>query len=76
MFSIKEKQLIAAEVERILLSLKHPEMPTDKPRFSLHVNGQEDWSFADIQPNWTFGVSHPPRINPWNEVARDVLPGQ
>ena len=30
MFSVKEKQFIANQIERILLELNHPEMPKDK----------------------------------------------
>ena len=71
MFSIKEKQHIAAEIEKLLLSLNHPEMSTERPKFSLHVDGKESWSWADIEPNWTF--SAPPTGNPWNEIARDVM---
>lgn len=74
MFSVKEKQHIAAVIERTLLELGHPEMPTEKPVFTLHVDGKEGWSFADIKPNWTYGLANPPAVNPWNEVARDVLP--
>jgi hypothetical protein len=74
MFSLKEKQHIAAEVEKLLLSLNHPEMPTERPKFHLHVDGKADWSWADIEPNWTFGEAKQPGVNPWNEVARGVLP--
>lgn len=73
MFSVKEKQFIAAELEKILLSLNHPEMPKEKPMFTLDVQGKEGWSFAHIVPNWTFTENNPPQINPWNEVARDVM---
>jgi hypothetical protein len=73
MFSLKEKQYIASQVEKILLELNHPEMPKDKPRFHLRVDGAEDWSFAEIDPNWTFGVDNPPNVNPFNEVAREIL---
>lgn len=73
MFSIKEKQYIAHVIERALLELKHPEMPTEKPVFKLHVEGKESWSWADIEPNWKYGIDNPPGINPWNEVARDVI---
>ena len=76
MFSIKEKQFIASEVEKLLLSLKHPEMPKKKPKFHLRVDGKEDWSWAEIKPNWTFGIDNPPEVNPFNEIARDVLPKQ
>jgi hypothetical protein len=54
MFSTEEKRLIAGKLEELLLSLNHPEMPTAKARFTLHVDGAESWSWADIVPNWTF----------------------
>ena len=73
MFSIKEKQFIASQVEKLLLGLKHPEMPKEKPKFFLRVEGKEDWSWAEIKPNWTFGIDNPPEVNLFNEVARDVL---
>jgi hypothetical protein len=37
MFSIAEKKMIAGKIEELLLALKHPEMPIEKPKFSLHV---------------------------------------
>jgi len=74
MFSLKEKQYIAEEIEKLLLSLKHPEMPTEKPVFHLHVGGKESWSWADIKPNWTFTSENPPGVNVFNEIARDILP--
>ena len=73
MFSIKEKQYIAGQIEKLLLGLNHPEMPEEKPVFHLRVEGKENWSWAEIKPNWTFGVDNPPEVNPFNEVARDVL---
>lgn len=73
MFSLKEKQHIASEVEKLLLSLNHPEMPKEKVNFQLRVKGAEVWSWADIDPNWTFSKENPPGINPFNEVARKVL---
>ena len=72
MFSVKEKQEIAAAVEKILLGVDHPEMPKEKPMFSLHVKGKEGWSWADITPNWTF-EDRQPTINPWNEKARGIM---
>jgi len=51
MFSTEEKQKIADVVEMVLLSFNHPEMPKEKPNFKLHVDGKEDWSWADIVPN-------------------------
>lgn len=73
MFSIKEKQFIAAEVEKLLLGLNHPEMPKEKPRFQLNVYGSQDWSWAEIEPNWKFNADNPPSVNPWNEQAREIL---
>ena len=57
MFSVEEKQKIADAVERVLLSFNHPEMPTNKPDFLLHVDGKEAWwSWADIEPNWKHSI--------------------
>ncbi len=52
MFSVEEKRKIAEEIEMLLLDLNHPEMPKENVKFKLHVDGAEDWSFADIEPNW------------------------
>jgi len=64
---MKQKQYIAGEIEKLLLSLEHPEMPTEKPIFHLRVEGKEDWSWAEIKPNHTFGLDNPPSMNPFNE---------
>lgn len=73
MFSQEEKQEIARKIEKILLDLNHPEMPKEKPVFSLHVDGKESWSWADIKPNWIYAGDNKPGVNPWNEVAREHL---
>ena len=73
MFSMAEKQMIADKIEKILLEVAHPEMPTEKPDFKLHVNGKAEWSWADIEPNWKFNKDNPPGVNPFNEVSREVL---
>jgi len=73
MFSVAEKKLIAEKVEKILLDLKHPEMPTSKPKFMLHVDGEESWSWADIEPNWVFDDGKKQLgVNPFNEVSREL----
>lgn len=71
-FSLEEKKLIAAKVEEVILSLRHPEMPSERPRFTLRVDGKEGWSWAVILPNWTFDEpgAEPPGVNPWNERKR------
>jgi len=78
MFSMKEKMMIAQKIEELLLSLDHPEMPKSKPKFKLHVDGAESWSYADIEPNWVFGntTGKEPGGNPWNEVSRYVMEGK
>lgn len=66
MFNIVQKQIIAKEIEKLLLSFNHPEMPEEKPEFRLHVCGKELWSWADIEPNWNY-EKKAPSVNPWNE---------
>lgn len=72
MFSMKEKQMIAAAVEKVLLEIDHPEMPKERPVFKLHVDGKESWSWADIEPNWRY-ESEPATTTAWNENARDFI---
>jgi hypothetical protein len=69
---MQEKKFIAGEIEKLLLSLKHPEMPDSKPEFFLKVTGKEWWSWADIEPNHHFDKKEPD-VNPWNETARNIL---
>lgn len=69
MFSMKEKQHLSAEIEKLLLALNHPEMPAERPRFHLHVDGKAAWSWADIEPNWTY-EDKAPGVNPFNERKR------
>ena len=72
MFSRKEKGIIASKIEDLLLKLNHPEMPKERPKFKLHVDGAEAWSWADIEPNWVY-EDNEPGVNPWNEVAREKM---
>ena len=72
MFSVAEKKMIAQKVEDLLLELGHPEMPKEKPVFALHIKGKENWSWANIEPNWVFEDGKPMGINPFNEVSRDL----
>lgn len=67
---MEEKKKIADTIEKLLLKLDHPEMPKEKPKFKLHVDGKESWSWADIEPNWTF-KDKKPGVNPWNEQVRN-----
>ncbi len=67
MFSIREKQLIAASVQKILRDTGHPELPKGEISFLLHVDGAERCSWADIQNNGVYENS-PPSVNAWNET--------
>lgn len=66
MFSLQQKRYIAKKVEELLLSIEHPEMPKERPKFHLFVGGKEDWSYAEIDPNWVFDDKDP-GVNPHNE---------
>lgn len=72
MFSIKEKQKIAEAIEKVLLEINHPEMPKKNPKFNLHVDGEESWSWADIEPNWMYEDKQVTTTH-WNENAREYM---
>jgi hypothetical protein len=64
MFSVAQKRQIAEDVQKILRATRHPELPPGEIFFTLHVDGAESWSWADIQNN---GAVEHPDVNPWNE---------
>ena len=68
MFSVRQKQKISESVQQILRETNHPELPKREIQFSLHVDGAESWSWADIKNN---GAVLNPSINPWNELQDD-----
>lgn len=68
MFSMNQKRAIAEAVQQILRNTGHPELPSGEIQFSLHVEGVEPWSWADIRNN---GAVTEPGVNPWNE-AQDL----
>jgi hypothetical protein len=70
MFSVKQKRQIADAVQQILRETNHPELPAGEISFHLHVNGAENWSWADIKNNGAVTI---PGVNPWNE-AQDSTP--
>jgi len=51
MFSPELKNQIAEAVEQILLETNHPELPDREINFLLHVDGAENWSWANIRNN-------------------------
>jgi hypothetical protein len=70
MFSVKQKRQIADAVLQILRETNHPELPAGEISFHLHVDGAENWSWADIKNNGAVTI---PGVNPWNE-AQDSTP--
>jgi hypothetical protein len=50
-FTLKTKQAIANAVQEILRQVKDDELPTGEVQFLLHVDGAEDWSWANIRNN-------------------------
>lgn len=66
MFSVRQKREIADQIQRILRETNHPELPqTGEIRFTLHVDGEEAWSWADIRNN---GAVTSPDVNLHNEL--------
>ena len=50
MFSARTKQLISKEIQELLQSIDDSELPTSgEIHFILHVDGKEDWSWANIR---------------------------
>ena len=65
MFSVRQKREIADAVQKILCETQHPELPNGEIQFHLHVDGAENWSWADIRNNGSVTM---PGINPHNEM--------
>ena len=70
MFSVAEKRKIANEIQKILRETNHPELPSGEIAFSLHVDGAESWSWAEIRNN---GAVTSPGVNPWNEMVAEKM---
>ncbi len=70
MFSVDQKRDISDAVQKILRATQHAELPTTgEVSFTLHVDGAEDWSWADIKNNGAVGD---PGINPHNELMASI----
>jgi hypothetical protein len=63
MFSVAQKRQISEEVQKVLRSTGHAELPDGEIQFKLHVDGAERWSWADITNN---GATPTPTVNPHN----------
>ena len=68
MFSVKQKRAISSAVQAALRETDHPELPDSEIQFTLHVDGAQSWSWADIRNN---GAVESPSVNPWNESQDD-----
>lgn len=66
MFSIKQKRDISNKIQKILRETYHPELSKEEIVFQIHIRGQENWSWADIENN---GAVINPSVNPWNELT-------
>jgi hypothetical protein len=60
MLSTEVKRSLAAKIQRLLQSIDDDELPEGEIQFILHVDGEEDWSWANIRNN---GASHIPAPN-------------
>lgn len=70
MFSVQQKRDISDAVQKILRATAHAELPTSgEVSFKLHVDGAEEWSFADIKNNGAIGN---PGLNPHNELMASI----
>ena len=70
MFSVQQKREISDSVQTILRKTGHPELPGGEISFHLHVDGAEDWSWADIRNN---GAIINPSINVHNELSSGIM---
>jgi hypothetical protein len=73
MFSVRQKREIADAVQRILRATNHPELPADEIQFSLHVQGAQPWSWANIKNNEAVQQAG---FNPWNEQQDPTTPAE
>lgn len=70
MFSVAQKRRISQAVQDILRDTEHPELPDTEIQFQLHIDGAENWSWADIKNN---GSVVDPGVNAWNESQDTVV---
>ena len=70
MFSVRQKREISNAVQKLLRDTDHPELPDGEISFQLHVAGEYNWSWADIQNNAAIPI---PSINLHNELCDSTL---
>lgn len=65
MFSVRQKRELSEKIQQLLRETRHLELPEGEISFHLHVEGKEEWSWADILNN---GAAVDPNVNPHNEA--------
>ncbi len=65
MFSVRQKREIADKVQALLRATNHPELAEGEIVFTLKVQGNHAWSWAEIHNN---GDVPYPTVNPHNEA--------
>ena len=66
MFSSAAKFEIAQKIQKILQETYHPELPDGEIQFILHVDGAENWSWANIRNN------NPKKMTQTNGLIRNM----
>ena len=59
MFTPQEKQEIAKKVQQAIQQTFNKELPVGEVNFILHVDGEDDWSWANIRNNSARDVEVP-----------------
>lgn len=73
MFSDIEKQDIAAKVQKLLRSTGHGELPKQgEVNFILHVDGEEEWSWANIVNNSRCIAMLPERVKIPDDLLKNM----
>ncbi len=62
MLSAKVKSEIATKVQEILQSVNDDELPSGEINFLFHIDGAEDWSWANIRNNSRRDISVPSNL--------------
>ena len=65
---MKQKRLLAEQIQMLIRSTGHPELPEGEITFNIHIKGAEPWSWAQIRNN---GAVLEPGINPHNELVAE-----
>lgn len=74
MFSPQQKHEIAMQVQALLQSTAHEELPAGEINFILHVDGVDEWSWANIR-NGSAREMPVPRVLVQNMSIRYTLEG-